>query len=50
MTSKVFHGSKKAVSEVDTVNLLNQYFQSVFSVHACFDAKYMVTFSNTALL
>ena len=50
MPSKNCHGSKTAVSDVDKVNLLNQYFQSVFSADESFDLNYMESFSNTDLL
>ena len=50
MPSKICHGSKTAVSDVDKVNLLNQYFQSMFSADESFDLNYMGSFLNTDLL
>ena len=50
MPSKICHGSKTAVSDVDKVNMLNQYFQSVFSADESFDLNYMESFLNTDLL
>ena len=50
MPPKICHGSKTAVSDVDKVNLLNQYLQSVFSADESFDLNYMESFSNTDLL